>query len=200
MKTALPIVFRTIQIDEAVQVLDRMATATPETRVEAEFFANLVAEVAHQRECITALQARGTQLVEENRTLRDPFRAGPSDRLGRLRQLLRDYLGNGWRRVEDDANDPTDGERWIYVDWPAKRYPILWAVERQMLIDRLCTVDSHDACCPICFARSTYIPPETVHNGVGLVPVESDAWECPTHGHWDYGGRSAALRVQFPND
>lgn len=66
-----------------------------------------------------------------------------------------------------------------------------------------------DEPCPVdgCGQISSHIEPETVHNGVGEVPVEPDSWHCSRHGRWGFGLDSNAvdpmhaplvLRVEYP--
>lgn len=49
--------------------------------------------------------------------------------------------------------------------------------------------------CPVCKDPSFYEAPETVHNGVGEVPIGPDAWHCETHGHFWY---EDGLHVEYP--
>ncbi len=53
--------------------------------------------------------------------------------------------------------------------------------------------------CPVCKEPCFYEAPETVHNGVGEVPIGPDAWECEKHGHvwWADGGEG--LNVEHPD-
>lgn len=51
--------------------------------------------------------------------------------------------------------------------------------------------------CPICGLPAEYEAPDTVHNGVGEVPVGPDSWVCDTHGHiwWN---RDGVQHIQYP--